>query len=203
VNDPIINPPAAVRTAEALAGLFASANAEHDAGRQAEQVALEHYRKAGAALLKAKAAAGHGNWLKVLKEQCRIPTQRASEYMRLAEGWDKLPTGGNSTLKGALGQLAEVENNARDAEHSRARAFAESALQATLQANGLSEGAAIDYTLRVDAGMTRVDGFVFTKTGLLVVGEPTFEQYLSVGRVLGEAARHYAEIVYQETGKRL
>jgi hypothetical protein len=102
MNDLLTNPPAAVRQAEDLAGLFNTANAEHEAGQRKERESLEHYRKAGEALLRAKAAAGHGSWLKVLKEKCRIPQQRASEYMRLAEGWDKLPPGGSFALKEAL-----------------------------------------------------------------------------------------------------
>src|SRR5262249_44460158 len=63
-------------------------------------------RRAGEALARAKATAGHGNWLAAL-EQTGIPQQRASEYMRLAAGWDKLPPGGDFTLKGALALLAE------------------------------------------------------------------------------------------------
>jgi hypothetical protein len=104
VNDPIFSPPAAVRPA-AVDALLAEAQAEHDAGRRAEQVGLEHYRRAGEALLKAKEAAGHGNWLAVLS-RCKIPQQRASEYMRLAQGWGELPPGGSFTLKGALSALA-------------------------------------------------------------------------------------------------
>jgi hypothetical protein len=106
MNDPIINPPAIVCPAEDLAALFALANAEHEAGQRAERAGLEHYRKAGDALLRAKAAAGHGRWLTVLREQCRIPQQRASEYMRLASGWGELPPGGDFSLKGALSYLS-------------------------------------------------------------------------------------------------
>jgi hypothetical protein len=101
-----IDPPALVQPAQDLAGFFAEANAEHEAGQRAERASLEHYRKAGAALLKAKAAAGHGNWLQVLKAHGKIAQQRASEYMRLAEGWAKLPPGGNFALKEALRVIA-------------------------------------------------------------------------------------------------
>jgi hypothetical protein len=106
MNDPLFNLPSVVRPAEDLATLFAAAQAEHEAGRDAERASLEHYRKAGEALLRAKDAAGHGNWLAVLRERCKIPQQRASEYMRLASGWGKLPPGGDFTLKGALHLLA-------------------------------------------------------------------------------------------------
>jgi len=102
VNDMILNPPAAVRPAEDLAELLAVASAEHEAGQRAERESLEHYRKAGEALIRAKAAAGHGKWLKALKGQGAFSQQRASEYMRLAEGWGKLPPGGSFALKAAL-----------------------------------------------------------------------------------------------------
>jgi hypothetical protein len=101
----LFDPPGIVQQAESVIDLVAAANAEHAAGRLAEMKGLEHYRKAGAMLLKAKKAAGHGNWGTVLKTSCKIPQQRASEYMRLAEGWDKLPPGGNFTLKEALAFL--------------------------------------------------------------------------------------------------
>jgi hypothetical protein len=81
------------------------ANAEHEAGQQAQRQSLEHYRKAGEALIRAKTAAGHGNWLKTLKEQAQFSQQRASEYMRLAAGWGNLPHGGSLTLKAALGLI--------------------------------------------------------------------------------------------------
>jgi hypothetical protein len=102
MNPGPLDPPGIVRQTDDLAGLFAAANAEHEAGQRAERATLEHYRKAGEALLRAKAAAGHGNWLQVLKEQARFSSQRASEYMRLAAGWDKLPPGGSFALKEAL-----------------------------------------------------------------------------------------------------
>jgi hypothetical protein len=104
-GDPF-NPVPAVRQADGLHELLACASAEHEAGQRAERASLEHYRKAGEALLRAKAAAGHGNWLPALAKTS-IPQQRASEYMRLAEGWDKLPPGGSFALKEALRLIAE------------------------------------------------------------------------------------------------
>ena len=98
----LFSPPALVQPAQDAAALLAAANAEHEAGQRAERAGLEHYRKAGEALLKAKAAAGHGKWLPLLKDRSSISNQRASEYMRLSAGWDKLPPGGSFGLKEAL-----------------------------------------------------------------------------------------------------
>jgi DNA adenine methylase len=102
----VFDPPAIVRPAEDLAALLATAKAEHAEGMRAEVASLEHYRKAGLALAKAKEAAGHGNWLAALK-QTGIGQQRASEYMRLAARWHKLPPGGDFALKEAIRLVAD------------------------------------------------------------------------------------------------
>jgi hypothetical protein len=102
---PLTEPLGIVQSAADLTSLLAAATAEHEAGQRAERVSLEHYRNAGLALIQAKAQAGHGQWLNALK-RTGIPQQRASEYVRLAEGWEKLPLGGSFTLKGALQALS-------------------------------------------------------------------------------------------------
>jgi hypothetical protein len=101
-------PAAAVRPAEDLTELLAEAVAEHDAAERCGRESLEHYRLAGLAFKKAKAAAGHGKWLTALK-RTGVSSQRASECMRLADGWDKLPPDGNFGLKGALALIAGDE----------------------------------------------------------------------------------------------
>jgi hypothetical protein len=102
-------PAAEVRPAEDLTELLAEAVAEHDEGERWGRESLEHYRLAGLAFKKAKAAAGHGKWLAALK-RTGVSSQRASECMRLADGWEKLPPGGNFGLKGALALIAGNEN---------------------------------------------------------------------------------------------
>jgi DNA adenine methylase len=102
----VFDPPAIVRPAEDLAALLATAKAEHSEGMRAERASLEHYRRAGLALARAKEAAGHGNWLAALK-QTGISQQRASEYMRLAARWHKLPPGGDFALKEAIRLVAD------------------------------------------------------------------------------------------------
>src|SRR5262249_11052670 len=75
-------------------------------GDAATAKGLEHYRKAGEALLRAKKAVGHGGWGPYL-ESVGIPHQWASECMRLAcADPSKLPPGG--TLKGALEALTKL-----------------------------------------------------------------------------------------------
>ena len=111
--------PAVVRPAEDVAGLLALAKREHLAGQESERQGLEHYRRAGEALLKAKGGVGHGSWEKHLKATS-ISSQRASEYMRLADGWLKSPPGGDLSLKGALAQMCPPEEEG-DEEHDEPR----------------------------------------------------------------------------------
>jgi hypothetical protein len=58
LHDPA--PAALVRPATDLAALAAEINAQHKAGEDATRRGLEHFRAAGKALLRAKAACGHG-----------------------------------------------------------------------------------------------------------------------------------------------
>jgi hypothetical protein len=88
---PVSTPPAIVRPAEDLAVLATQINASHEAGEGATRKGLEHFRAAGEALRKAKAACGHGKWLAWLKTNVRCSQQQASRYMRLA----KLPVTSN------------------------------------------------------------------------------------------------------------
>jgi Protein of unknown function (DUF3102) len=88
----LFSPPAAVRPAEDLAALAGTINAEHEAGVAALHKGLAHFRSAGLALLRAKAQCGHGTWLPWLKANVRCSERTAQGYMRLAEGWDRLPT---------------------------------------------------------------------------------------------------------------
>jgi hypothetical protein len=89
---------------DALAGRI---NEAHEAGEVATRKSLEHYHDAGEMLLSAKGRFGNrGWWLPWLEKNVNFSQQRASEYMRLARGWVKLPPGGNFTLKEALRHIA-------------------------------------------------------------------------------------------------
>jgi hypothetical protein len=77
---------AEVRPAADLAALAAEINAEHRAGEAAARKGMDHFRKAGAALLKAKAACQHGGWLPWLKKNCPdVAERKAQRYMALAK----------------------------------------------------------------------------------------------------------------------
>lgn len=112
----VVDNGAEVRPAEDLAALAARINAEHDAGEGATRKGLEHFRAAGEALLRAKGQCGHGKWLAWLKKNVRCSQQRASEYMRVAQNWDKLPPGGNlkDALRLLIDDVAEEEVAAPD-----------------------------------------------------------------------------------------
>jgi hypothetical protein len=104
----LFSPPAAVRPVEDLGELAAEINREHEAGEDAARQGLEHYRKAGEALLRAKAQCGHGRWLPWLEKSVRFSHETARRYMRLAESPEgKLQPGCN--LKDAVAVLAADE----------------------------------------------------------------------------------------------
>jgi hypothetical protein len=117
---------AVIRPAEDLTALATEINREHAAGEEAARRGLEHFRRAGEALLRAKAQCDHGKWLPWLRANVKFSQQTASAYMRLAEGWGKLPAAGNFTLREALGVLSEPppgEGHSDDAPRAEVRAL--------------------------------------------------------------------------------
>jgi hypothetical protein len=125
-----IDKPAIVRPAEDLAVLAAEINREHEAGEGATRKGLEHFRAAGERLIRAKAACGHGRWLRWLRANVRFSQQTASVYMRLAKHWAKLPVTGN--LADAIFLLTDVPNS-RGARVDQSPGSAWAALQNDLQ----------------------------------------------------------------------
>jgi hypothetical protein len=93
-----------------LSELAARANEEAARGDAATKHALKHYRAAGDALLEAKAACGHGKWLKWLRANVRFSQSMASRYMRVAARWAELEP--SSNLAGALRVLSEADDDA-------------------------------------------------------------------------------------------
>jgi len=85
------------------------------AGDDAVAKGLEHYKIAGDALIKAKELCAHGEWMSWL-EANGIKQQRASECMRLADGWAKVPPGGSFTLKVALKALRTMSEEEVETE---------------------------------------------------------------------------------------
>jgi hypothetical protein len=80
-----LNPAPLVRAVEDLATLAAAINRAHAEGERLTHKGLEHFHRAGEALLQAKAQCGHGKWLKWLKENIRFSERQAQNYMRLAK----------------------------------------------------------------------------------------------------------------------
>jgi hypothetical protein len=100
--------PVIVRLADDVHCLFATARVEHFAGQAAAQKGLNHYRRAGEALLKARDVMkkdGDRTWLKRL-EASGIGRSRAYQYMTLA----KLPVTG--TLEGQESEWRRISGNA-------------------------------------------------------------------------------------------
>ena len=85
-----LEPPAIVRPAEDLAALLAVATSEHEAGQRAERASLEHYRKAGEALLRAKAAAITGQALAEGEALLNSPDVTPEELVALIKWAEQL-----------------------------------------------------------------------------------------------------------------
>ena len=76
---------AEVREVDSLVELAHRINAEHTAGETSSKKGLEHFRKAGEALILAKQRCGHGSWLKWLKGNVRFDDRTARRYIALAK----------------------------------------------------------------------------------------------------------------------
>jgi hypothetical protein len=84
------NPPAIVCEVSASLGqLVAEIQAAHALAERTTQQGLEHYRRVGELLRKAKDRCGHGKFLPWLKANFPFSRQHAARYMRLAENWEK------------------------------------------------------------------------------------------------------------------
>ncbi len=99
------SPPAIVREVVDLESLAVAINESHVAGEQCSHEGLEHYRRAGEDLIRAKAQVGHGKWLDWQAKHLGFSQETASGYMRLAENWTQI-SNGVANLRDALDKLA-------------------------------------------------------------------------------------------------
>lgn len=108
-------PPAIVRQTEDPAAIGKRVtDREHQAGRNN----LQHAKEQGDDLLKVKPQIGHGNWLRWLATNVPFSQQTASDYMRVATEYVKLPVAGNLTVQEAIAIIRESksETNGEEAE---------------------------------------------------------------------------------------
>lgn len=103
-----LTPIAIVVTEESLIGLARGINQAHDAAIEAHKSAIEHARRCGELLIRAKAECGHGHFLSWLRENCRVGERQARNYMRVAENWERLKSEASAdlTISSALKLLA-------------------------------------------------------------------------------------------------
>ena len=89
-----------------LNALAATVRAAHAGVTLTATNLVEHALAAGDALIAGKAAAGHGNWLSWLRQDCDLGERQAQKYMTIARGQGVLeanPTrGADLTLTAAL-----------------------------------------------------------------------------------------------------
>lgn len=93
----------------AIEALKERANKLHERVEEAATEVLKSAKKAGEALIKAKALVGHGEWLSWLEENFKGSATNAQNYMRVAKHWDELQKHNGVaglSLRAALAQLA-------------------------------------------------------------------------------------------------
>ena len=96
---------------------------EHHAKFEASvRTSLEHARDTGEALLDAKKAVGHGNFIGWVEENCSFSMRTAQKYMRIAQKWSELepnaPPTAHLTIAKVLNLLAEPVGEDTDDENS-------------------------------------------------------------------------------------
>jgi hypothetical protein len=106
-DDRNLNPPAQIREACDLRTLAAIVNGAHDCVCAAPRRILEDAKRAGDALLRAKAQCQHGQWLPWLAANVKCSERTARRYMTVAANWSKSVTVTDLTLRDALEALAE------------------------------------------------------------------------------------------------
>jgi hypothetical protein len=70
--------------------LAAQIKKQHGLVLQAFREGLDHARKAGELLLKAKEQCSHGEWTPWIEGNCGFNIRTAQQYMQIAEGWDEI-----------------------------------------------------------------------------------------------------------------
>ena len=146
-----------------LTAISTQINLAHKECLLAMRSSLDHAIKAGDLLIQAKAKINHGDWLKWLSNNCECSERTARAYMRVAK--NKTAIAADMTMTEALKMLS-----APKASHN---ASPEEGLQKLNKAI-LTEISVLLYN----------EKFKITPTGLTVVGDPSFEEWLEYGKRL-------------------
>ena len=114
------DPTAIVRAANPMAELVQQIRAEHAAAGTAIRKGIEHARRAGELLLKAKAQCRHGGWHPwVTKNLPDLGIRQVQRYMRVASKWTELNApdpnaSGTTHLPSIDGALAVLSGTAQE-----------------------------------------------------------------------------------------
>ena len=111
------------------AALAIEINLEHERAFGKAREAVEHARRAGALLIQAKAAVGHGEWLPWLAENCKFSARQAQRYILLADNWTaiaaKYDAASYLPMREALRLIERPHSEAERAKEFAIRADAE------------------------------------------------------------------------------
>jgi Protein of unknown function (DUF3102) len=175
--------PAAEPLPEIALVLAARFKVEHQECVAAVRKGLVHALAAGDVLMEAKRQVGHGRWLGFLRDHCEISERSASRYIWLAKNRatieSKSATVADLTVRGAIELLAAPDDDA----------LLQRPEMAEQAANESREIDILDLSIGqiVLLKLWRIDARIRLKlTGLELPPDLSLEQWLAVGRALGE-----------------
>ena len=152
-----------------LATLAATINVEHATAGQHLGKALEHARRAGDALLKAKDSLPHGRFGSWMKSHCQFSERTARNYMLVARNWQAIESTDVESVRDAVRMLTAVDSDP-DPEIGNALPFCLPPVGQTLI--GLGGGEDFVVIEGIDENFVRIaakyadDRMVFTKRGV-------------------------------------
>jgi hypothetical protein len=115
----LLNTPAIVRPADALAELAGRINAEHSEALAAARASLTHAKNSGQLLIQAKEQCGHGHWLAWLQGNVHLSERTAQAYIQIAKRWAELEANPQATadltIEGAVKLLSAPKKKERPA----------------------------------------------------------------------------------------
>lgn len=103
------NSPSSHSSLASLDALAGTANEEYHLAAYAARSALEHARRSGDALLRAKELLGHGKFLPWVREHFESSDRTARAFMQIASNWQRVANSEATSLRGALALLQPRE----------------------------------------------------------------------------------------------
>ena len=160
---------------------------------------VEHALTAGDALIQAKAKAGHGNWLRYLKEQCDLSEDKAERYMRVARDRDVVEANSAHVRNLSLAQVLRLI----DAEKRKSQPQAPGGPKAPKTAKIVKAPDRLNSLAWSDASPTERQAFLdkVGRAALLAIIPPAWDVVGEVLRTVSDETL-FAEVARRKRGRR-